>query len=134
MGVKLRAFCWVLTAILFGYNCYLWGGLKDSPLIGAQLMREAPFDSPLAATYMFLGSKINGTIGQTEAASAYAARRFPEQFADPSRVEYLAVRRFLSAQGALGKLCYYLAPVLLVLSLVLHAMRQKKIRSLGSTG
>ena len=131
MGVKLRALCWLLSAILLGYDFYLWGGLHDSPLIGKQLMSEATFDGPIAATYMFLGSKINGTIGLTDAAQQFAARKFPEQFADPSKVQYLAVKRFLSAQGAWASLCYYLGPIMLVLSFVLHAMRQKRIRSLG---
>ena len=131
MSVKVRVFFWVLTAIAFGYDFYLWGGLRDSPVVGNQLMQEAPFDSPMAATYMFIGSKINGTLGQRDAAQQFAARRFPEQYANPDKLQYLAVKRFLSAQGAWGTLCYYLAPVLLVLSLVLHAMRQKRIRSMG---
>jgi hypothetical protein len=132
MGVKIRAFLWVLTAICFAYDFYLWGGLRNTPLIGAQLMEEAPFDSPLAATYMFIGNKVVGTLGRRDEASEFAARRFPELVADPAEVEHLAVRRFLSAQNLWGTLCYYLAPILLALSLVLHVMRQKRIRSLGA--
>ena len=132
MGMKLRVLLWVLTVLFFGYNFFLWGGLKDTPLIGAQLMEEAPFDSPLAATYMFFGTKVNGTLRQREAAREFAARRFPELVNDPSKVEYLAVQRFLAAQSVGGKLCYYLAPVLLVLSLVLHWTRQKKIKAFGA--
>ena len=132
MGVKIRVVLWFLTAICFAYNFYLWGGLKSTPLIGAQLMEEAPFDSPLAATYMFIGNKVNGTIGRREEAREFAARRFPELVANPAEVENLAIRRFLAAQDYWGTLCYYLAPLLLVLSVVLHMMRQKRIRSLGA--
>ena len=131
MGMKLRALLWVLTALCFGYDFYLWGGLRTTPRIGAQLMEEAPFGSPLAATYMFIGNKVNGTIGKREEAVAFAARKFPELVADPKQVEHLAVRRFLAAQDSLGTACYYLAPILLVLSIVLHVMRQKRLRSFG---
>ena len=131
MGPKVRLLSWFLTVLCFGYNFYVWGGLKDTPLISQQLMKEAPFGSPLAATYMVFGQKINGTIGRTDEGREFAAREFPELVAHPELVENLAVRRFLSAQSALGSACYYLAPILLVLSFVLHAMRQKKIRSMG---
>ena len=55
----------------------------------------------------------------------------PEFTSQPDLVRTLAVRRFVSAQGAWASLCYYLAPVLLVLSFVLHALRQKQVRSFG---
>ena len=130
MGVKIRIFFWLLTAICFGYNFYLWGGLEATPVVGRALMREAPF-SPLAATYMFLGRKINGTIGQREEAVEFAARQFPELVGHPEELRNMAVRRVLAAQSTPGTLCYYGAPILLVLSFVLHALRQKPIRSLG---
>lgn len=133
MGARIRLVFWLLTVICFGYNFYLWGGLEATPVIGRQLMNEAPFQSPLAASYMFLGRKINKTIGQREEAVAFAARRFPELVANPEKVQNLAVPRFLAAQSTPGRLAYYGAPILLVLSLVLHARRQKPIRSFGGT-
>lgn len=134
MGLGIRLVFWLLTAISFGYNFHLWGGLDATPVIGKQLLKEAPFESPLAATYMYLGRKIGGTLGTRDAAVAFAARKFPEFTSQPELVQTLAVRRFVSAQGAWASLCYYLAPILLVLSFVLHAMRQKQVRSLGRTG
>ena len=131
MGKRIRLLFWLLTAICFAYNFYLWGGLEATPVIGRSLMREAPFQSPLAATYMFLGRKINKTIGRRQEAQEFAARRFPELIAHPELVQNLAVSRFLAAQSTPGTLCYYGAPILLVLSFVLHARRQKPIRSLG---
>ena len=129
MGLKIRLLFWLLTLVCFGYDFYLWGGLKDTPGVGKELMKEAPFQSPLAATYMVIGEKINGTIGQTEEAKAYVARTFPELIAHPN--QYLVVNRFLAAQPPWGSAAYYLAPILLVLSFIAHAMRQKTIRSLG---
>ena len=40
----------------------------------------------------------------------------------------------LAAQSAFGTLCYYGAPLLLLLSLALHATRQKQVRSFGRRG
>jgi hypothetical protein len=80
---------------------------------------------------MVVGQKVNGTIGKTEEAVAYAARTFPDLIEHPDKVRYLAVSRFLAAQPAWGTLAYYGAPILLVLSFIAHAMRQKTIRSLG---
>jgi hypothetical protein len=134
MGVRVRAFLWLLTAIFFAYDVYVWGGLEATPVIGKELMREAPFQSPLAATYMFLGRKINGTLGTREKSQAFAAKRFPELVAHPENARNLAVYRFLQAQSFSGTLMYYGFPVLLVLSFVAHAMRQKRIHSFGTGG
>jgi hypothetical protein len=133
MGRKVRVFFWLLTAFCFGYDFYLWGGLERTPLVGRELMKEAPFQSPLAATYMFLGQKVNGTLGREDQARAFAAARFPELVAHPEQLQFIGVRRFLDAQSLAGSLAYYGAPLLLVLSLVLHVRRQKPIRSLGGT-
>ncbi|MEO8161604.1 MAG: hypothetical protein ABI588_09305 [Arenimonas sp.] len=132
MGPKIRLSFWLLTAIFFGFDFYLWGGLQGTPVIGQELMKEAPFQSPMAATYMFLGKKINGTLGTQAASSAYAARHFPELVAHPEKIQNLAVYRFLNAQSVSESMMYYGAPLLLVLSFVLHMMRQKQVRSLGS--
>jgi hypothetical protein len=134
MGPKIRLFFWLLTAIFFGYDFYLWGGLEGTPVIGKELMKEAPFQSPMAATYMFLGKKINGSLGTQDASREYARRHFPELVAHPEKVENLAVYRFLDAQSFGESMMYYGAPLLLVLSFVLHMMRQKQVRSLGSGG
>ena len=123
---------WLLTALLWGYDCYLWGGLRDTPVVGQRLMADARTGSPLAATYMFLGSQLNGLIGQTDEARAFAARKFPRLVQQPEQLRYLATAQFLSAQRGLARLFYTLAPVLLVLSFAAHFLRQKRIRSFGA--
>jgi hypothetical protein len=55
----------------------------------------------------------------------------PELVAHPERLEYLAVDQVLDAQGAFNRLAYRGAPLLLVLSLLAHWLRQKRIRSFG---
>ena len=134
MTPRIRACLWLLTAWLWGYDCYLWGGLRDTPEIGSRLVKEARFESPLAAGYMFLGHHINGAIGQTEAASRYAARKFPTLVLQPEQLDHLAVARTKAAQHAFGDLSYHGAPILLVLSFIAHFARRKQIRSFGTRG
>ena len=132
MGPKIRLYMWLLCAFCWGYNLYLWGGLRETPKIGDQLMREAPFESPLAATYMFLGGTVLRPTGMSPRAQAFAARRFPYLVAHPEELDYLAVAKFRAAQGLFGSAYYNLAPILLVLSLIAHWRRQKPIRSFGT--
>ena len=131
MGGKVRAFLWLLTAACFAYNLYLRGGLKATPQVGALLMNEASSQSPMVATYMSLGARINSILGRTEKARAFAAREFPELVAHPEELTYLAVTRFRRAQSWLGSFCYRFAVPLLVSSLE-HWRRQKPIRSFGT--
>jgi len=133
MGPKIRLYLWLLCALCWGYDLYLWGGLRDTPKIGAQLMDEAPFESPLAATYMFLGSTVLGPTGLSPGAQEFAARRFPYLIQHPEQLEYLAVAKLRAAQSWAGTLFYNLAPILLVLSLIAHWRRQKQIRVFGHT-
>ena len=131
----VRAFCWLLCAVCFGYDFYLWGGIKDTPHIGNQLMEDAPKESFMAVTYMVIGSKANGTLGQTRKAVDYVGRKFPELVAtEPDKVEALGVDDFKAAQGTFASAAYSGGPLLVVLSLVLRLTRQKKVRSLGSGG
>jgi hypothetical protein len=95
-------------------------------------MKEARYESPVAATYMFLGSTALRPVGLSPGAQAFAARRFPYLIDHPEELEHLAVARVRSAQGLFGSLYYNLAPILLVLSLIAHWRRQKPIRSFGT--
>lgn len=134
MTPRIRASLWLLTGLLWAYNCYVWGGLRDTPEIGPRLVKEARFDSPLAAGYMFLGSHINGALGLREAASRNASRKFPTLVLDPKQLDHLAVARTKAAQSSLGRLWYHGAPILLVLSFLAHFVRRKQIRSFGTRG
>lgn len=132
MGGKLvRALFWLLTLVFFVYNLFLWGGLAVTPTYGQQLRDSSIPSSPLAATYLFVGRYAVNTAGKADEARKFAAKRFPEPLADTKSSALTAVPRFLSAQSATGTLIYYGAPILLLLSVVLHVTRQKPIRSLG---
>jgi len=134
MGKFVRALFWLLTAVLFAYDLVLWGGLAVTPTIGPRLREQASLQTPIAATYLWLGRQSVMAAGKSSEAMAFAARRFPEQVADLESSRQSIVIRFLSAQSATGTLAYYGAPILLVLSLVLHARRPKQIRSFGRKG
>ena len=131
----VRIFFWLMTAVCFGYTFYLWGGIRDTPHIGNQLMKDAPKESFLATTYMVIGSKANGTTGQTSNAVAHVAKKFPKLIAsEPAQLATLQVDDFKAAQGTWASFAYAGGPLLLVLSLVLHWMREKKVRTFGMKG
>jgi hypothetical protein len=135
MGGKfVRTLFWLLTALFFAYNLFLWGGLAVTPTYGQQLRDTSVPSSPLAATYLFVGRYAVNTAGKADAAMRFAAKRFPEPLADTKSSPLTVVSRFLSAQSATGTLIYYGAPLLLLLSVVLHVRRQKPIRSFGGRG
>ena len=134
MEKSARAIFWVLTAWCFAYDLYLWGGLAVTPRIGNELRDQASVQSPLAATYLFLGRVAVDAAGRSGQAMSFAARRFPDQVADLEGSRQMILTRFLSAQKAIGTLAYYGAPLLLLLSLFLHARRPKQIRSFGQRG
>ena len=90
--------------------------------------------APIAASYLFLGRQLVAGMGQSTAAREFAARRFPALVADTESRPETVLTRFLSAQGAISRLAYYGAPLLLLLSLTLQAMRPKPIRSFGGRG
>jgi hypothetical protein len=131
MGKWARGAAWLVTAWMFFQNLFLWGGLAITPGIGKHLREQANVQSPLVATYAFLGRHLLSVTGLEEKAVAHAAERFPTQIADTDSPPPTVVPRFLAAQSAGEKLDHYGAPLMLVLSLVLHARRQKPIRSFG---
>ena len=134
MGKFIRAFFWTTAAVAFAYDLYLWGGLAMTPGVGPRLREQASLQTPIAATYLLIGGKSVSSMGRTPQAVDFAAREFPELVKDLDSSRQSIVDRFLSAQSSLGTAAYYGAPVLLVLSLVLHLLRQKQVRSFGTKG
>ena len=131
MGKMIRALIWLLAGLFLAYDLYLWGGLAVTPVIGSKLREQASVQSPIAASYLFLGRHAVNAAGRARPAMEFAAKRFPAQVADTGVSRETILGHFLSAQSAAGSLAYYGAPLLLVLSLVLHARRPKQIRSFG---
>lgn len=131
MGRIVRGVIWVLAFWMLASDLYTWGGLALTPSVGKQLREQASVQSPIAATYLFLGRHAVHSAGLDDRARSRAAQRFPEQIQEIDGPRETVVLRFLSAQSASDWVAYYGAPLLLVLSLVLHARRQKPIRSFG---
>jgi hypothetical protein len=134
VGKWIRAFIWLITGLFFAYDLYLWGGLAITPTVGKQLREMASVRSPIAATYLFVGRHAVNVAGRAEQARVFAQKRFPTLIPGADGSPLLIVERFLNAQSATGTLFYYGAPILLLLSLVLHVRRQKPIRSFGRKG
>jgi hypothetical protein len=131
MNKQVRGVLWLICALFLAYDLYLWGGLAVTPVIGQQLRDNSTPQSPLAASYLFLGRHAVNASGLARSAADFAAEKFPAEIADRESVPQLIVGRFVSAQSGTATLNYYGAPILLLLSLALHATRQKPIRSFG---
>lgn len=131
MGKFIRVLFWLLTGLFFVYDLYLWGGLAITPTTGQELREQSSLQSPLAASYLFIGRHAVNSAGLSTEAREFAAKNFATQIADTESSRQMILTRFLSAQSAVGSLAYYGAPFLLVLSMVLHARRPKQLRSFG---
>ncbi|MCX7042074.1 MAG: hypothetical protein NT117_05210 [Gammaproteobacteria bacterium] len=131
MGKFVRATCWILAGWFLAYNLYVWGGLAVTPLAGKQLREQATLQSPIAASYLFLGRHAVSAAGLADRARDRAGKLFADEIADTDSLPQLILNRFLAAQSPSARLAYYGAPLFLVLSLVLHARRPKQIRSFG---
>ena len=132
MASKGRAVIWLLAFWLLAVDLYTWGGLALTPSIGKQLRDQASVQSPIAATYLLLGRLAVHGVGMDDRARARVAQRYSEEVAVIDGPAETVVLRFLSAQSGMDRVAYYGAPLLLVLSLVLHTRRQKAIRSFGA--
>ena len=131
MGKFVRAMCWILTGWFLAYNIYVWGGLAVTPAIGKQLRDQATLQSPIAASYLFLGRHAVSAAGLADRARLRSGKLFAEEIADTQSPSQLILNRVLAAQSPSARLAYYGTPLLLVLSLVLHARRPKQLRSFG---
>ena len=131
MGRFVRAMCWMLAGWFLAYTLYVWGGLAVTPSIGKQLRDQATLQSPIAASYLFLGRHAVSAAGLSDRARIRSGKLFAEQIADTESLPQRILNRFLAAQSPSARLAYYGAPLLLVLSLVLHARRPKQVRSFG---
>lgn len=131
MNKQIRGVLWLICGLFLAYDLYQWGGLAVTPGVGQELRDNATPQSPLAASYLFLGRHAVNAAGLARSAADFAAEKFPAQIADKESIPQLIVGRFVSAQSGTATVAYYGAPFLLLLSLALHATRQKAIRSFG---
>jgi hypothetical protein len=128
---RLRTCTWLLAGFFFTYDLFAWGGLACVPKLGEQLQHDANLHSPLAATYLAVGGFVVEKAGRVDQARAFANRRFPTMPTAGETDRRHAVGDALAAQLSFGALAYYAAPLLGLLSLLLHIGREKPIRSFG---
>ena len=128
---RLRTCSWLFSGLFFAYDLFAWGGLAVVPKLGEQLQHDANLHSPLAATYLAVGSYIVVATGQVESARRFAESRFPGMPSPGETDRRHALSEVLTAQKSFGTLAYYGAPLLALLSLLLHVGREKPIRSFG---
>jgi hypothetical protein len=129
---RFLPFCWLMAVLLIAQNLYLWGGVAVTPKVGDRIMDQALLESPIAATYLVIGEKTVTPLGIEASARDYAASHFSEVYPDVALDEHTALNRLLVAQSALLRTAYWAAPIFLLLSIVLQAIKPKPIRSFGT--
>ena len=139
----VRRHWWILTLtigiglLLEGYVLFTKPQLFESLgqlVIREELIRDNNTGGFQDTTPNFIGTAVEQlkspiVLGR---ARARVAQRYSEEVAVIDGPAETVVLRFLSAQSGMDRVAYYGAPLLLVLSLVLHTRRQKAIRSFGA--
>ena len=118
------------------YNLVVWGSLPRVPDVGRQIAASAYREAPLAATYIGLGSLIDGVV---PALQAFGEKRVTDAFGegferirnDETVAMDLILRGTWNAQHRWIKTMYWMPPLLLVLSVILWLRRPRTVHSLG---
>ncbi|SRR5579885_907970 len=119
----LFLFCLIVDVLTFG-------GLAHEGAVGAAFAQSARAESPLAHTYVVLGSPLAGAIpavnaaGQSIANAAFGDAYEPMQDT-PEAASDLLFSASIGPLRALLMLCYWGAPVLLLLTIVAWVFRTR---------
>lgn len=136
MKRNLHVIALVLFVLSLGYNLLVWGAVPRLPEVGDAIAASARREAPLAATYIALGSPIDAAVPSLQAFGEHRlVAAFGEGFErirDDSTVAMdLIFTSTWNVQHRWLKTVYWLAPLLLVLTLVLWLRRPRKVRTLG---
>ena len=131
MRKALLILSWLLALLFLAHDLYYWGGIAVTPKVGERIDAQATLESPLAKTYLSIGRQIVGGLGRAAQARDYAATLSGDLYPEIEDDQHRALARLLDAQTPFGRVCYYGGPLLLLLSLVLHARCEKPIRTFG---
>ncbi|SRR5579883_419432 len=126
----LFLFCLLLDATTFG-------GLAQEAQIGAAVARTARAEAPLAHTYIVLGTPMAGVPWLREAGQSIADAAFGDSYpaiqATPDAAIDLLFSASLGPLRALLMLCYWGAPLLLLLTILAWLFRTRETHLIKST-
>ena len=136
MKRRLHQIALALFVLSLLYNLVVWGALPRVPDAGRQIADSAYREAPLAATYIGLGSLIDGVV---PALQAFGERRVTEAFGegferihnDETVAMDLILHGAWNAQHRWIKTMYWMPPLLLVLTVILWLRRPRAVRALS---
>lgn len=134
---RLHLIFFVLFVVAFGFNLIVWGAVPELADVGPDIERSAGKEAMLASGYIALGRHLDSAVpalgdygGKVMTASVGEA--FPRIRQDPNlAMDLILSSRYNRTHGWL-KFCYWAAPTLLVLTIVLWVRRPKKVRLIGA--
>ncbi len=135
MKYRLYLIALALFVVSFLYNCLVWGALPLLSPIGPSIVDAARREAPLAATYIAIGLRIDGTLSS---AQSFGARRLNdalgESFAqieqNPAVAMDLIFGTTWNSAHRWLKTAYWAAPLFLLLTIVLWVLRPRRVHTL----
>jgi hypothetical protein len=137
MKRRLHLIALVLFVLSLLYDIVVWGSLPRLPDVGASIAASARRQAPLAATYIWLGSPVDGALsplqafGEKRLTNAFG-ENFPRIRADASVAMDLVFNQTSNSQSRWIRIMYWAAPIFLLLSLILWGRRPKPVRVFGA--
>lgn len=133
MGARLRWYVLALLILTLLFNLAIWGAVSGLPTIGAGIVASAHREAPLATTYIALGEPLDNAIAPLRAfgtiyledALAEGAERLAET---PGLAMDLIFGNSWNRAHRWLKFGYWLAPILLVMTVICWGLRSRKVR------
>ena len=136
MKRNLHVIALVLFLLSFGYNLLVWGAAPLVPEVGDAIANSARREAPLAATYIALGSPIDAAVPALQAfgeqrLTAALGEGYARIREDSTVAMDLIFTSTWNVQHRWLKTKYWLAPLLLLVTVVLWLRRPRKLHTLG---
>jgi hypothetical protein len=136
MKRRLHLIALILFLLCFAYDLVVWGSLPLLPDVGPQIAQSANREAPLAATYIGIGSFIDGAVPSLQAFGEQSMKTaigegFERIRGDSTVAIDLIFNTTWNVQHRWLKTVYWAAPFFLVLAAVLWTRRPKQVKTLG---
>ncbi|MGH9423196.1 MAG: hypothetical protein ACRD3J_24685 [Thermoanaerobaculia bacterium] len=130
MRFRFYALFGILFLLCLAIDLLTFGGLVREPGIGPAIAQSARAEAPLVHTYVVLGTPIvkaipgSDTAGQSIADAAFGDA-YPQILATPEAAVSLLFSASIGPLRALLLLCYWGAPIFLVLAILAWMFRTR---------
>lgn len=137
MTKHLHVIAFVMFLVVLGFNLIVWGAVPSLPDVGPDIERSAGKEAMFASGYIALGRHLDAAVPSlgnygAKIMTASVGESFARIREQPNvAMDLILSSRYNRTHGWL-KFCYWAAPALLVLTILLWARRPKKVRLIGA--